>query len=85
MIALILTLLAVTSVRAAATVASPRPPLVTIVPVAELAIWAVVVLVLLAAAGWLATRRIGAAGRTRRVEPKRLTGPGGELSRGVAR
>ncbi len=63
----------------------PRPPLVTIVPVAELAVWAVVVLVLLAAAGWLATRRIGAAGRTRRVGPRRLAGPGGELSEGVAR
>ena len=51
----------VASVRAVGTVASPRPPVVTIVPWAALAAWGVGTLAVLSIAGWLATR--GSVGR----------------------
>jgi hypothetical protein len=38
-------------------VASPRPPVVTVVPWAALAAWGAGTLAVLAIAGWLATRR----------------------------
>ena len=60
-IAVLLTRLAVASVRAAGTVASPRPPVVTVVPWAALAAWGAGTLAVLAIAGWLATR--GSVGR----------------------
>ncbi len=84
-IAVILTPLAVSGVRAAATLSAPEPPLVTIVPVAELVVWAAVVLAGLAGAGWLWTRRIGAGPRTQPVRPSALAGPEGKLTQGVAR
>jgi len=63
-IAVLLTRLAVASVRAAGTVADPRPPVVTIVPWTELAAWGAGTLAVLALAGWLATRAlIGSAAR----------------------
>jgi hypothetical protein len=69
-IAVVLTRLAVASVRAAGTVADPRPPVVTVVPWAALAAWGAGTLAVLALAGWLATRALigtGRAGRLSRV------------------
>jgi hypothetical protein len=54
----ILTSLAVQTVRASGTVAVPRPPLVTVAPWAQLAVWGLVALGVLAAAAWLATRTL---------------------------
>jgi hypothetical protein len=62
-IAALLTRLAVASVRAAGAVASPRPPVVTVVPWPALAAWGAGTFAVLALAGWLATRAlIGIAG-----------------------
>jgi hypothetical protein len=62
-IAVLLTRLAVASVRAAGTVADPRPPVVTEVPWAALAAWGAGVFAALAIAGWLATRALIGRGR----------------------
>ena len=56
-IAVLLTRLAVASVRAAGTVAEPSPPVVTVVPWAALALWSAGTLAVLALAGWLAPGR----------------------------
>ena len=56
-IAVLLTRLAVASVRAAGAVADPRPPVVTVVPWAALATWSAGTFAVLALAGWLAPRR----------------------------
>ena len=56
-LAVLLTRLAVASVRSVGAVASPRPPAVTVVPWAALAAWGAGTLVVLAIAGWLATGR----------------------------
>ena len=56
-IAVLLTRLAVASVRSVGAVASPRPSAVTVVPWAALAAWGAGTLAVLAIAGWLATRR----------------------------
>ena len=55
-IAVLLTRLAVASVRAAGTVADPSPPVATVVPWAALAAWGAGTLAVLALAGALATR-----------------------------
>ena len=55
-IAVLLTRLAVASVRAAGTVADPSPPVVTVVPWAQLAAWGAGTFAVLALAGALATR-----------------------------
>jgi hypothetical protein len=55
-IAALLTRLAVVSVRAAGTVANPRPPVVTVVPWAALAAWGAGTFAVLGLTGWLATR-----------------------------
>jgi hypothetical protein len=73
-IAALLTRLAVASVRAAGTVADPRPPVVTVVPWAELAAGAVATFAVLALAGWLATRALIASGRAGRLSRR----PGAE-------
>jgi hypothetical protein len=57
-LAALLTRLAVASVRAAGTVADPSPPVVAVVPWAELAAWGVGTLAVLALAGALATRAL---------------------------
>jgi hypothetical protein len=57
-IAVLLTRLAVASVRAAGTVADPSPPVVTVVPWAELAAWGAGALAVLALATALATRAL---------------------------
>ena len=65
-IAVLLTRLAVASVRAAGTVADPRPPVVTVVPWAALAGLGAGMFAVLAVAGWLAdpgTDRERASGR----------------------
>ncbi len=54
-LAVALTRLAVVTVRAAATVAIPRPALVTVAPWGELAVWGAVAVLALGAAGVLAT------------------------------
>ena len=64
-VAVLLTRLAVATVRAAGTVAVPRPPLVTVEPWGALALWAVVVLAALAVGGMAATRSLGAGPRRR--------------------
>jgi hypothetical protein len=64
-VAMLLTRLAVATVRAAGTVAVPRPPLVTVEPWGALALWAVVVLAALAVGGMAATRSLGAGPRRR--------------------
>ncbi len=64
-LALVLTRFAVVAVRAAATVAVPEPPLVTVVPLAALAAWSLAVLAVLLAAASLATRRVGSSRRRR--------------------
>jgi hypothetical protein len=53
-LAVALTGLAVAAVRAGATLEPPRPPLVTVVPWAELALGAVALLAVFAAASWMA-------------------------------
>jgi hypothetical protein len=72
-LALVLTRFAVGAVRAAGSAATPEPPLITVVPVAELAAWALVVLAVLALATLLATRRVGrrATGGAARRRPPR--------------
>jgi hypothetical protein len=54
----LLTPLAVAGVRAATTLAVPRPPLVTVAPWVELGLWALGALGVLAAAAWAATRSL---------------------------
>jgi hypothetical protein len=54
-IAVLLTRLAVAGVRAAGAVAVPQPPLVTVAPWLELALWGLAALLVLSAASWLAT------------------------------
>jgi hypothetical protein len=65
-IAALLTRLAVASVRAAGTVADPRPPVVAVVPWAALAAWGAGTFAVLALAGWLATRALLGSGRAGR-------------------
>ena len=55
-IAALLTRLAVASVRAAGTVANPRPPVMTVLPWAALAAWGAGTFAVLGLTGWLATR-----------------------------
>jgi hypothetical protein len=55
-VAVLLTRLAVASVRAAGSVSAPRPPLVTVAPWRELAAWGVVAIAALAMTSWVASR-----------------------------
>jgi hypothetical protein len=82
-IALVLTRLAVGSVRAAGTVAIPRPPLVTVIPWAQLAVWAAAAILVPAAAAWIVTGASFRSGRGRR--PVRPAGRSSRLSEGIAR
>ena len=65
-IAALLTRLAVASVRAAGTVANPRPPVVTVVPWAALAAWGAGMFAVLGLTGWLATRALIGSSRSGR-------------------
>ena len=82
-ITVLLTRLAVAGVRAAGTVADPSPPVVTVVPWAELAGWGAGTLALLALASWLATRTMIASRRGRRT-PRRPGTEGGPGMQGSA-
>ena len=68
-IAVLLTRLAVASVRAAGTVADPRPPVLTVVPWVALAAGAAGTFAVLAFAGALASRAV--IGRERPSRPAR--------------
>ena len=76
-IAVLLTRLAVASVRAAGTVADPRPPVVAVVPWAALATWGAGTFAVLALAGWLATRALMGSGRAGRRSRTPATESGG--------
>jgi hypothetical protein len=65
-IAMLLTRLAVAGVRAAGTAADPSPPVVTVIPWAELAVWGVSTLAVLSLAGWLASQTMIASRRASR-------------------
>jgi hypothetical protein len=84
-IAVLLTRLAVASVRAADAVANPRPPLVTVVPWGALAAWGAGALAVLALAGWLATRALIGSGRPGRLAPAPITEGGGARRGSVVR
>jgi hypothetical protein len=75
-IAALLTRLAVASVRAAGTVANPRPPVVTVVPWAALAAWGVGAFALLALTGWLATRALTGSWRAGLLSRESITESG---------
>jgi hypothetical protein len=84
-IAALLTRLAVASVRAAGTVANPRPPVVTVVPWAALAVWGAGAFAVLALAGWLATRALIGGGRADRRSRAPATESGGAPRESVVR
>jgi len=84
-IAALLTRLAVASVRAAGTVANPRPPVVTVVPWAALAAGGAGTFAVLALAGWLATRTLVGSGRADRRSRAPTTERGGARRESVAR
>jgi hypothetical protein len=84
-IAVLLTRLAVASVRAAGTVADPRPPVETVVPWAALAAWGAGTFAVLALAGALATRALIGSGRAGRLSPVPSTERGGTPEGSVVR
>jgi hypothetical protein len=84
-IAALLTRLAVTSVRAAGTVANPRPPVVTVVPWAALAAWGAGTFAVLALAGWTATRALIGNRRAVRSPREQITESGGAPQESVTR
>jgi len=84
-IAVLLTRLAVASVRAAGTVADPRPSVVTVVPWAALAAWGAGTFAVLALAGWLATRALIGSGRASRQSRAPITEGGGARRGSVVR
>jgi len=84
-IAALLTGLAVASVRAAGTVANPRPPVVTVMPWAALAAWGAGTFAMLALTGWLATRALIAGRRPGRRSREPVTESGGARRESVAR
>jgi ABC-type antimicrobial peptide transport system permease subunit len=84
-IAALLTRLAVASVRAAGTVANPRPPVVTAVPWAALAAWGAGTFAVLALAGWIATRALIGSRQAGRLSRKPITESGGAPQESVVR
>jgi hypothetical protein len=84
-IAVLLTRLAVASVRAAGTVADPRPPVVTVMPWAALAAWGAGTFAVLALAGWLATRALMGSRRAGRPSRSPTTDSGGAARESVVR
>jgi hypothetical protein len=84
-IAALLTRLAVASVRAAGTVANPRPPVVTVVPWAALAAWGADTFAVLALAGWIATRALIGSRQAGRLSRKPITESGGAPQESVVR
>jgi hypothetical protein len=84
-LAVLLTRLAVASVRAAGTVADPRPPVVTVVPWVQLAAWDAGTFAVLALAGALAARALIGRGRAGRRSPAASTESGAVPTEGVVR
>jgi hypothetical protein len=84
-IAALLTRLAVASVRAAGTVTSPRPPVVTVVPWTALAAWGAGTFAVLALAGWIATRALIGSRPAGRLSRKPMTESGGAPQESVVR
>jgi hypothetical protein len=74
-IAVLLTRLAVASVRAAGTVADPSPPVVPVIPWPALVAWGAGMFTVLTVTGWLGTRALIASERT--DWPPRERGPKG--------
>ncbi len=83
-VAVLLTRLAVASVRAG-TVTTPQPPLVTIVPWAQLIASGAGAIAVLLLVGWLATRLLVGRGRHRRTGPAPVRDAGAALSEELAR
>jgi hypothetical protein len=81
----LLTRLAVASVRAAGTVANPRPPVVTVVPWAALAAWGAGTFAVLALAGWMATRALIGRWRAGRLSREPAIESGGAPHESVVR
>ena len=81
----LLTRLAVASVRAAGTVANPRPPVVTVVPWAALAAWGAGTFAVLALAGWMATRALIGRWRAGRLSREPASESGGAPHESVVR
>jgi hypothetical protein len=84
-IAVLLTRLAVASVRAAGAVADPRPPVVSVVPWAALAAWSTGTFAVLALAGALATRALIGSRRAGRPSPAPVTESGAAARGSVVR
>jgi hypothetical protein len=84
-IAVLLTRLAVASVRAAGAVASPRPLVVTVVPWAALAAFGAGTFAVLALAGWLATRALIGRRRAGRLSREPVAESGGAPQESVVR
>jgi hypothetical protein len=84
-IAVLLTRLAIASVRAVGTVANPRPPVVTVVPWAALAAWGAGTFTVLALTGWLATRALIGSWRSGRRPREPVTESGGAPRESVVR
>jgi hypothetical protein len=77
-IAVLLTRLAVASVRAAGTVADPSPPVMPVIPWPALVAWGAGLFAVLAVAGWLGTRALIASERA--DWPPREPGPQGDTA-----
>jgi hypothetical protein len=84
-IAVLLTSLAVATVRAAGAVSNPQPGLVTVVPWVEIGVWCVGAAILLTAAGWAASIATMRDRPARRTEGVLITEGDGTLSEGLAR
>lgn len=84
-LAVVLTRLAVETVRAAGPTANPHPPLVTVAPWVQLTAWGIGAIAVLALASQLATRVLTVGGRARRTTPGPVSEPGGTLSESVMR
>jgi hypothetical protein len=85
LIALVLTSLAVASLRAAATLVVPQPPLVTVVPWWQLLAWGAVTLAALLLASWLATRVAVARRSPPRRSAQHLVRDDAALGQGASR
>jgi hypothetical protein len=84
-IAVLLTRLAVASVRAAGVTANPEPPLVTVMPWVQLAAWGVGAVAVLALAGRLAAWAAIRSDRASASAAPSISGAGGPLSESVVR
>lgn len=84
-IAIVLTRLAVAAVRAAGATATPRPPLVTVIPWLQLVGWGLVAIGALVLAAWLLARQAIGAGRRREAVAAPAAEDGRTLGEGALR